>query len=47
MLKDFFVKVIDTSGKYLRTVTVSACDYEMALCMAFSVLKENEFVGGF
>ena len=48
MLLDFTVKIVNLEGKLVRTVTVSACDGEMAKTMAASfLLKENEFIGGF
>ena len=47
MLLDFSIKIIDHNGKFLRTMSVSACDLEMALCMASNFLGEDEFVGGF
>lgn len=45
MLLDFSIKVVDSKERYIRTIMVSACDYEMAKCMAYNVLKENEFIG--
>lgn len=45
MLKDFSIKVVDEQERLKRLVVVSACDYEMAKCMVYSVLNENEYMG--